>query len=321
MKEQIFELLKQKPHNIHYLNRYYQFVLRCQEANIKRQETYTENHHILPKAKDMFPQYSNFTLYPENCAILTFRQHFLAHYMLMKAYGTRSQILSVIRTSGQPHIKQISLKYINTKILQEAKTQLSNKMKGKFAGVYDKNGQPLVKDETKQKLSKIKTEFYKNIENRKKQSFACAGKKRKNTENIRLAALRRKRSAGDIYATNMKVTIENKKKEGTWNPKPKKGLFITPIGVLSNLTNSYRHWCLNPDKPLTIHAAKKSTLCSKKVVGMTPRELGFYFIKKDDPQFSKWYALMNQVHQPEPSHPLSLELNDFLLRENLLLQK
>lgn len=321
MSLNILELLKSKEHNLHYLNRYYTFIVACQKSNVNIKNSYCEKHHILPKAKDMFPQFSNFSNFPENCVVLTFRQHVIAHYMLMKAYETRSQILSFLRTTQQKHVKNLNIKNINTKKIELAKIKLSEKMKGKFTRGYDKKGKPLVSEETRKKLSEQKKQFYSNPENRKKQSIACSGKKRKDTTKIKLAALRRERKPGDERAIKMKKTIEQKKKDGTWIKKVKKGLYVTPVGVFSFLLNSYRDWCLNADKQLSIHSAKKSILCNKSVVGKTPRELGFYFIEKTDLQFSQWYALLDQVHPPEPNHPLSLELNDFLLRENLLPQK
>ena len=61
------------PHNAHYLTRYVKFVLSCIEANSGIKE-YTEEHHILPKHKDKFPQFKNFSEFPWNKAILTYRQ-------------------------------------------------------------------------------------------------------------------------------------------------------------------------------------------------------------------------------------------------------
>jgi hypothetical protein len=81
----IYSILSSKPHNSHYLNKYTNFIEKCQLRN-KGFEGYTENHHICPKAKDMFPEYTNLKETPWNCAILTARQHFIAHMMLCKVY-------------------------------------------------------------------------------------------------------------------------------------------------------------------------------------------------------------------------------------------
>ena len=82
----IYILLSSKTHNKHYLDRYLKFIssrnLRSIPADI-----YTENHHICPKAKDMFPEYKNLKEFKWNSIILTAREHFIAHWMLWKAFG------------------------------------------------------------------------------------------------------------------------------------------------------------------------------------------------------------------------------------------
>jgi hypothetical protein len=79
------EILSSKPHNPHYLNRYVSFIEGCQKVN-EDYTGYTEKHHICPQAKDLFPEYKSLKKHPWNCAILTPRQHFIAHHLLWKAY-------------------------------------------------------------------------------------------------------------------------------------------------------------------------------------------------------------------------------------------
>lgn len=82
----ILDTLKSKECNEHYIERYLKFVLSCSEKNSDLEEGF-HRHHILPKAKDMFPEYVSFTKYPWNRAILTYEQHITAHWILAKAYG------------------------------------------------------------------------------------------------------------------------------------------------------------------------------------------------------------------------------------------
>jgi hypothetical protein len=79
------EILFSKPNNPHYLKRYIRFIEGCQEVN-EDFAGYTEKHHICPQAKDLFPEYKSLKKHPWNCAILTPRQHFIAHHLLWKAY-------------------------------------------------------------------------------------------------------------------------------------------------------------------------------------------------------------------------------------------
>jgi len=90
----IYTILSSKPHNSHYLFKYITFIEQCQQKNFGY-EGYTENHHICPKADDMFPEYISFRLHPWNCAVLTARQHFIAHIMLWKIYQNSSMARAI----------------------------------------------------------------------------------------------------------------------------------------------------------------------------------------------------------------------------------
>lgn len=79
------EILKSKPHNLHYLNRYIKLINYIK--NSERINGYTEKHHICPKAKDLFPEYKSFKEHPWNMIVLPARYHFIAHWLLWKAYG------------------------------------------------------------------------------------------------------------------------------------------------------------------------------------------------------------------------------------------
>lgn len=79
-------VLASRVHNPHYLTKYINFITRCQNKN-ESYNGYTERHHICPKSEDMFPEFASFTEFPWNCAILTPRQHYIAHLMLYKIYN------------------------------------------------------------------------------------------------------------------------------------------------------------------------------------------------------------------------------------------
>lgn len=83
----ILNILTSKQHNIHFLSRYIKFINNCIEYNsMQPRQTNVEKHHICPKASDLFPEYTNLTLYTWNSVILTTRQHFIAHWILSKTY-------------------------------------------------------------------------------------------------------------------------------------------------------------------------------------------------------------------------------------------
>lgn len=66
-----------------YCERYMKFISSRPNNRIE----YTEEHHILPKAKTLFPQYTSLKKHRWNCAVLTPREHFIAHWLLWKALG------------------------------------------------------------------------------------------------------------------------------------------------------------------------------------------------------------------------------------------
>lgn len=82
----IYALAASKPHNPHYLARYWKFIQECRNNNLLL-EGIKEKHHILPKAKDLFPEYKSFSSNPWNKVLLTPRQHFIAHWILWKAFS------------------------------------------------------------------------------------------------------------------------------------------------------------------------------------------------------------------------------------------
>lgn len=114
----IYDILSSKPHNKHYLHRYIKFITACQHKNIHFYG-YTENHHICPKAKDMFPEYNSFSQHPWNCAKLTARQHFIAHMMLWKVYNNRSSTLTLY------YMKKVNNKKMNSRLYEKLKIERS----------------------------------------------------------------------------------------------------------------------------------------------------------------------------------------------------
>lgn len=83
-----FDILITKSHNSHYAARYVRFI-RSRTTQPTKGET--QMHHILPKARDFFPEYANLTDHSWNCVCLTHREHYIAHWILHKAFPRSSQ--------------------------------------------------------------------------------------------------------------------------------------------------------------------------------------------------------------------------------------
>ncbi len=86
--QDIYSVVLPKVKNHHYFKRYLKFINGCKIANELNSPNYVENHHILPKARDLFPEFVNHTKnHKWNSVNLSFRQHLIAHVMLWKIFG------------------------------------------------------------------------------------------------------------------------------------------------------------------------------------------------------------------------------------------
>ena len=180
--EYIYSILASKKHNEHHLNRYVKFIRNCMIKN-KNFCGYTENHHIIPKAKSLFPEYTCFKTHPWNCAILTARQHFIAHMILRKVYyWSKSANHAAWRMANNKNCenkegndkkitsRQYQLIKENLKHTQETKEKIGSWSKGKtYEELFGEERAAEIKrnrslissnyrhtDETKKKLSQIR---------------------------------------------------------------------------------------------------------------------------------------------------------------------
>ena len=70
------------------VTRYLRFLSTRPGVHISRS---THHHHILPKARDFFPEYKDLAANPWNGIHLTPREHFIAHWILARAFPHSSQ--------------------------------------------------------------------------------------------------------------------------------------------------------------------------------------------------------------------------------------
>lgn len=113
----IYNILSSIHHNPHYLNRYIRFIEKCQHQKI---ESIFEKHHIVPKGKDMFPVYSSFIEHPWNRCDLTPRQHYIAHWILYKAFPTSYSQFYAFYAFSMNQRNDSNIK-INSKVYEELK--------------------------------------------------------------------------------------------------------------------------------------------------------------------------------------------------------
>ena len=116
----IYSILSSKPHNPHYLNRYWKFIQALQyQIEIKG---ITEEHHICPKSHDLFPEYKSLKRNPWNGVHLTKRQHFISHWILAKAYKEKQIYAFWAMCNAQsPKDDRIRAYNISSKVYEQSK--------------------------------------------------------------------------------------------------------------------------------------------------------------------------------------------------------
>jgi len=152
----IYAILSSKPHNKHYLQRYIKFIDSCNQANLICAPEFFEIHHICPKAKDLFPEYDALSKNLWNSITLSFRQHFIAHWLLWKTFGgsqtTAFNMMMNFRTDDR--VSSVYQKLRTQRIFDLTSRTLSEEHKKKIG---DTNRGIIRTDAFKENLREIRT--------------------------------------------------------------------------------------------------------------------------------------------------------------------
>ncbi len=109
-----------KNYNLHYLNRYLRLLARFSESNNITKPDYTEEHHILPKASDMFPEYEYLKENLWNKIDLTARQHYIAHWLLWKIFGgSQAYVFRCFNTQAECKNNQRESRRITSRVYEQ----------------------------------------------------------------------------------------------------------------------------------------------------------------------------------------------------------
>ena len=120
-----------------WLLRYINFIDRFNFEN-------GHKHHILPQS--LFPEFKDLKKHKFNCKILSFRAHFIAHYILSKAIGGKMLFAFNRMCNTKEKLK------INSILYSEFK-----KCHSKIVSDFMKVNNPMFNEETKIKVSKSNT--------------------------------------------------------------------------------------------------------------------------------------------------------------------
>lgn len=183
-------------------------ISKAKKENRKKyQGAYYERHHILPKS--LFP---NWAKRKENIVLLTAKEHYFCHELLMKIYprSKEMQYAFIMLTYDGAH--KVSMRdYEKAKILN-SKLNSERLLKEGQAGQWKKGNKPW----NYGKPSHLNEEYSKALSEGQKRRFSREDERRKNSERVRqqMAALtpeERKARAEQIRKTCLEKGINCKK--------------------------------------------------------------------------------------------------------------
>lgn len=158
---------------MNYQKIYDSIVLRAKTR--KKPNCYTEKHHILPKSMGGSDD-------KENIAVLTAREHFICHWLLLKIHKNKSMIFAFFRMTkpvgnGRTRYVSHSYKYakeIMSKFMKETRSGAGHPMFG-LKGENNPNFGSKRNDETKKKISEKSKERFKsgNVITSKSRAVIC----------------------------------------------------------------------------------------------------------------------------------------------------
>lgn len=193
----LIQLLIDRPgaKNKHYLYRYLKFISSRKNKMIKGE---THFHHILPKARDMFPQFKDLNKFLWNGIHLTHREHFIAHWMLSKTFPGTSQSLAFYHMTNILK-KRKSKEYEIAKQNHNASVRKITQSPARNKKISDKlKGKPKSANHIKSLIGHCVSE-----ETRRKISIAHKGKKLSKERRIQMSISR-------TGKTKSKLSIESK---------------------------------------------------------------------------------------------------------------
>lgn len=184
----------------HYYNRYIKFIDECSS---REKLGYKERHHIIPKSLGGSDS-------KDNIIHLSAREHFIAHWLLWKAYRNvqmaKAFNLMKINPSGD-------VRYINSRAYEVFKSEYSILLSTHMSGENHHNFGKTTPQEVKQKISK-------SLLNRKRS--------KESIESQVSSRLKNKKSSGMLGKTHTKEFKETQSKRVS--------------GILNPMAGSKRMW-------------------------------------------------------------------------------
>ena len=232
------------------------FKLKKLEENY----VYYENHHILPKS--LFPEFKDLKENHWNGVLLTPKEHFICHFLIMKHYKLLNYKHGIIKMSYALRILQNGNKY-NSKIYENIKLNLSRSK--------ESNEKTSISLKGRKRPQKVKEAISKG-----QQTMSDEAKKQKGLK-CSLAKLGKKQSPAHLEANR-----NCKKASGAEHGSAKTiQIFNKENVIMFECNGNFKKVCVENDLPFSAlkssYQNKGTSISSKKFI-----------------EFTNWYALIKK---------------------------
>jgi hypothetical protein len=224
---------------------YFAIVSKADKENRQKQVGY-ELHHILPKT--LFPQFKNLQKNRWNGVFLTYREHFICHWLLPKIVSDKEDIRKMmfglssmkrgnhrIISSWQYEIIKKALVLARTGKRHSIETRKKIADKGKGRKISDSHRAALLKanlgrklsQEVKDRISRIRTGTKRTKETCEKISRVQIGRRHSEETKLKIS----------IASKDRKLSLEARKKVSDWN-KERTTIYDNQVGKAFKILKS-----------------------------------------------------------------------------------
>jgi len=228
---------------------------------------YYEAHHILPVS--IFPEYSDFKIYDWNRVLLTAREHFICHLLLVKHYKSINDGKNY-RKMSKAFNNLSNTRTFNSKKYQYLKLNLSHS------------------PETIQKIAEKATGRKASDETKKKMSESRTGSKRTLETKLKMSKAQKGIAKTDSHKENMSKNHADV--NGSKNPAAKKvQIFNEKNELMYETHGNFKKICEEYDLPRS--ALHKSYLNDGEKIFTSERpQMLKVYENKDNLKYRYWYA-------------------------------
>lgn len=236
----LLDTLSSIPNNPLYVNRYHTFITRCVEYNSAHLSsgTYSELHHVLPKS--IWPEYEACNW---NIVKLTARQHYIAHFILSKAFTGKPGLqmncaFGMMSTANEHQSRVTSVLYKLSK--QRRADTWAEFFSGSNNPFFGKTHSP----ETIEKIRAANLGKPQSDETKEKRASKLRGLKRSEEFKQRLSAANKgnKNSLGSKRTDESKALLSAANK-GSKNPSARAYVVTSPSGECYTVHGALAAFC------------------------------------------------------------------------------